>query len=227
MQRFQIYACVTTIVLICGAFLLNAVPSVGMMRIKENYNGIPMKVAAWKGENGKPDLKSLEMLTTSSILARRYYNDIGDIVDLSIVYAQNLGDLHQPEKCMEGTGFKRTKKVPISITPENGKKHKATMVVFADSTGSELVMIYWFYIDGKVVPNMSNKSSALWHSLWSGAKPCAMIKYTTSSITGEDNAKRVALSLAGRIDSYVLDVVKCTPEFEPSKLALERVKSEK
>ncbi|MEN6522033.1 MAG: exosortase-associated EpsI family protein [Armatimonadota bacterium] len=222
MRRFQIYACIVTVVLVCSAALVSTASRAGTMRIKEDYKDIPMKAAQWNGENGDPDVASMKILTTASILTRRYNNDMGDVVDLSIVYAQNIGDLHQPEKCMEGTGFRRSTRIPVWITPNNGKKHEATLVVFTDSTGSEIIMIYWFYIDGKAVPNMGNKSSAFWHFLWSGAKPCAMIKYTTTSITGVDDAKRVSLSLASYIDSSVLDVVKGTPELEPSNLAVEK-----
>lgn len=200
----------------------STVSRAGMMRIKGNYDGIPLEISQWKGENENPDLTSLKMLATASILARRYKNDMGDVADLSIVHAQNLGDLHQPEKCMEGTGFKRSKKTSVWITPNNGKKHEATMVVFADNNGNEVVMIYWFYIDSKIASNMDNKGTAFWHFLWSGAKPCAMIKYTTSSVTGEDDAKKVLLSLAGYIDSSVLDVVKVTPALEPNNLAVDR-----
>lgn len=227
MQRFQINALIVTIIMICWALLCGVISPVGKMRIKENFSEIPMKIAGWTGTNGRVDLLSIEMLKSASILSRNYQNELGENVDLSIVYAFNLGDLHQPEGCMAGTGFQRSKKIPLWITPKGREKHEATAVVFGNNMGEELVMIYWFHIDGKIRPVMDNKWSAFMHAIWSGNKTCAMIKYTAISVTGEEDAIKLALSLAEQMDPYVIDLVKNTNlEFEPSDLALEKAKAE-
>jgi len=227
MQRFQINALIITAIMIFWALLCGVISPVGKMRIKENFSEIPIKIANWNGSNMQVDLLSIEMLKSASILSRRYQNDLGETIDLSIVYAFNLGDLHQPEKCMEGTGFKRTKKVPIWIAPNGKEKHQATAVTFSNNMGEELVMVYWFHIDGRILPDMGNKWSAFMHAIWSGNKPSAMIKYTTTSLTGEEDAIELALSFAKHIDPYVIDLVKETNiKFEPSELAIKKAKSE-
>lgn len=217
MRRIQVYACVVTIIILSWAVLVGMVPPMSAgQRISEDFESIPKHVEGWDGVNQSFDQGVYGILKTCSILQRIYRNGSGENVALSIVYGLDLGDFHQPEICMQGSGWKTMSRKTIWLSPKNEEKHKATVVRLSNDLDSDIVMIYWFYMNGEICASME-KQGALMSVIRGGElKPSAMVKFTTSIDVDEETAIKSASTLSELLGKSIVDMAKKKPKFVPS-----------
>lgn len=222
MPRFQVNACIVTAILVGWAVLVGFVPPIAAgMRVREDFSGLPLKVGEWTGTNSPSDREVLGQLTTCSILARDYQDSYGTSVTLSIVYGRDLGDFHQPEICMSGSGWKPSGSKVVEIHPKRGEPFKATAVTLTNDL-DQIVMVYWFYMAGKLSPGMGKgKLDALKEGLLGrGLDPSAMVKFTSIVVSDEESSRKLDIKLCEELTPYIVDVVSKPAKYEPSDKAL-------
>lgn len=218
MPRLQLYAVVLTLTLVGWAVLVGMVPPMAAgMRVDEDFKAVPMKVGDWTGTDSSFDAETYKMLPTCSLLSREYVNGVtGDRVSLSIVYGRDLGDFHQPEICMEGSGWKRTTSITVWLHPKGAAPHKASVISLTNGY-QDIVMVYWFYMGGEVSSSMGReKIRALIEGLRGGLRPSAMVKFTTPVSVDEESARKAATGLSELLGKSIVDVVKRPPKYKPS-----------
>lgn len=219
MQRFQINAFVVTVVLAGWAVLVGFVPPIAAgMRINEDFSGIPKTVGGWTSTDEPYDKTTLAILPTCSLLGRTYTDpSTGNSVNLSVVYGRDLGDFHQPEICMNGSGWKLIRSRIVEIHPKGLDAFSATAVTMTNDL-DEIVMVYWFYMAGKLSSEMgSKKIDALRQALFGqGLEPSAMVKFTSAVITDEDSARETDIKMCEELTQSIVNVVSRVPKYEPS-----------
>lgn len=224
MQRLQIYACLVTAIMVGWAVLVGVVPSMSAgLRVDEDFSEIPLSIGKWDGaEGGEFDDKTYRLLPTCSLLSRDYIDDLGNRVNLSIVYGRELGDFHQPEICMEGVGWKRTGSRQLWLKPKDGKQHKATVITMTNDF-QDIVMVYWFYMGGDLAPSMGKeKLRALVQGLVFGKlSTSAMVKFTAPVIVDEESAEESAVRLAELLDRPIIEMADKPVKFVPSDAMFE------
>ncbi|MBI2841780.1 MAG: EpsI family protein [Armatimonadetes bacterium] len=228
MPRFQIYAGLLMLIMVAWAGLVGMVPPMAAgLRVEEDFKGIPMEVGDWSGLEDRFDLATYKILRTCSLLSREYVDDAGNRVNLSIVYGRDLGDFHQPEICMEGSGWKRTNSSSAWLNPVGGERHKASVVTMTNGY-VDIVMVYWFYMAGQVSPSMGKeKVRALLEGLQGGQlQPSAMVKFTAPIIVDEETARKSAMRLSELLGQSIVDVASKPPKYVQSELVLEQFEGE-
>jgi len=225
MPRFQVYACVLSAIVIAWAGLVSLVkPTAAGMRIVEDFAEIPLRVADWQGTSEEEfDRQSYSILTTCTVASRSYVDQSGNRAELSIVYGRDLGDFHQPEICMQGSGWKPTKSRTVWLNPVGGRRHAATGVTLTDGT-SDIVMVYWFYMGGRISPVLGQaKLRTFWLAvLGKELKPSAMVKFTAPVSIDEDTALRSAMRLSELLEKSIVDIVSKPARYEPSDEVFKR-----
>ncbi len=218
MPRFQIYACFLAVILVAWSVVTNIVPTLsGGMRIAEDFKEIPLTINDWYSEGNLPvDKLSLSMLSTCSILNRDYIKSDGNRSNLSIVYGREIGDFHQPEFCMQGSGFHSIKSSLVTMRPKGMKPFLATAVTMTNDV-QDIVMIYWFYMGGNLAPKMGmEKFKAIWLALRGGVlPPSAMVKFTTPIIVDDEMAIKNSVQLCELLAPSIIKMAKKPPKFEP------------
>jgi EpsI family protein len=223
MPRFQVYAIILTAIVAGWAVAVSVVPSMSAgMRVTEDFKCIPSTIGDWSGTDIEQDKQTLKSLPTCSVLSRRYNDYAGNSVELSIVYGRELGDFHQPEICMEGSGWKRTGSETMWLHPKGGKPHQAKLITMTNDY-QDIVIVYWFYMGGKISYKMdSEKLTALFKALLGGdLVPSAMVKFVAPIIVDEETSRKSAISLAELLDASIIGMAKKKPKYEPSSKALE------
>jgi EpsI family protein len=229
MPRFQIYACIVAVVIIAWASIVCVTPFTDpRLRITEDFHTIPMTIPGWSGIDQAPDVRSLGILTTCSILGRSYKDNQGNEVGLSIVYGRDLGDFHQPENCMRGAGWTVTGLQTVEMHPKGLPAHKATLVTLQnESQMEEMMMVYWFYMAGQISPTMNkNKVAAILEGFGKkGLQPSAMVKFYATISMDNAYARKNIMEVGETLEASILDTVKKQPKYEQSDKILKELKA--
>ncbi len=223
MPKFKLYAIVFLLVVVGWAVTIAVVPTMSRgLRIAEDFSSIPAEFGEWTSHDRAKDLKTLNVLRTCSILDRDYTDQYGNLVNLSIVYGQELGDFHQPENCMEGVGWRRTSSRLIEVRPVSGSPFTAKAIVMTNDI-HDIVTVYWFYMGGRVVNTMgTQKLKTLMHALVGGdMPPSAMIKFSTMVEVDEETAIERALALCQELAPSIIDMASREPKWEDYRKILE------
>lgn len=225
MSRFQNYACSLTVIVIIWAILVGLYPPDTKGRIAEDFSSVPTELAEWYSLEGKFDLDTYKALPTCSLLDREYRDNNGNTVYLTIVYGRNIGDFHQPERCMEGNGWYAVTSKTILIRPKGLKPHKATVVRLTNKLHPDLVMVYWFYMAGDIVPAKSKQGLlVLLEGLFkTDVAPSAMVKYTAIIDSSEEEAENSAIRLAEELGKYIVDMASRPVKYEPVDAVYKRL----
>lgn len=224
MPRFQVNAVIVAVIFIAWAIATGLLPPAKGGRIVEDFSSIPMNIAGWYGTNGTFEKTIYEQLPTCSLLSRNYVNIEGNSVNLDIVYGRELGDFHQPERCMQGSGWKPETSKVVWLHPKGSKPHQATLITI---TGDyhDMVMVYWFYMGEKLSPSMGGSKMRAVLNAMLGRKvaPSAMVKFTTTTDWSKEFAEKNAVELAEQLGPYIVKMVKKTPKYESSDRILKNM----
>jgi len=230
MRRIYVFTAILTALMVAWAILAYSMPYINpSRRIVEDFSGVPLKVEGWEGTNMPPKISDLRILSTASILSRIYTNDMGDQAWVSVLFGLDLGDFHQPEVCLKGTGLTVTGSKFVTIRPKGMPAHKAAMLTLTHERGEgEGVMLYWFYIAGQSVPVMGgSKVKALWDQMFgSGIQPSAKVMVQMFPIYDRETAEKQAIDLAEKLEPSVYKVLSKKPRYEPSDALIKRLENE-
>lgn len=219
MPRFQVYACVAAVFAIIWAAAVTTVSGAQPGRIDEDFSCIPMEIGKWHGENLEKDIFAMQILSTTSILSRQYTNDDGEVVVLSIVYGRELSDFHQPEVCMKGAGWKTTKSELIWLEPKGMPRHQARLLTIS-SDYDDGAMAYWYYMGGKVTPDVVGSKINLVLKSMCGIKlkPSVMVKFTAMGDTDVATSRKSAEELSELLGKSIVDMAKKKPVYKTRAL---------
>jgi EpsI family protein len=140
---------------------------------------------------------------------RDYVNSEARLVNLTVVYGMDIADIHKPEYCFEGQGWKELANGTTSIKPASGPSHPARQLLLQDTDGEQVVCIYWYA--GKYGASESLATQRF--NVWKGALtlgrvyPSALVRISAAVTDGVGQARRDALSLASLIDSPITQMV--------------------
>lgn len=220
MPRFQIYAVVLTIICVAWAGLVWLSPSIAAgKRLVEDFRGVPMQVDGWYGRDGEfADAKNVfSQLSTARLLTRHYYKEGYEPVELDVVLGLELGDFHQPEGCMGGAGWQLVEQKTIVLHPKSGPAHEARLDMMRNPLGGDLVLLYWFYMGGNSVPELSGgKLKQAFQNVFKTPEPAAMVKFTSLIETDRASSEKAAIALSETLEDSVVKVAKKEPRFEDS-----------
>ncbi len=227
MRKIYLFTGILTLLMVGWAFWAYSMPYINpSRRIVEDFAGVPLRVGEWEGENMPPKINDLRILSTASILSRVYTNSMGDQAWVSILFGLDLGDFHQPEVCLKGTGLTVTESKFVTIKPKGLPAHKAALLTLTHERGEgEGVMLYWFYMAGKNVPVMGgSKVRALWDQMFGkGVQPSAKVMVQMYPIYDRSIAEKQVIDLAERLEPSVLKVLSKEPRYEPSDALIKRL----
>lgn len=227
MRRVYVFTAVLMVLMVGWAILAYSMPYINpSRRIVEDFSGVPLKVEGWNGTNMPPKIGDLRILSTASILSRVYENEMGDQAWVSILFGLDLGDFHQPEVCLKGTGLAVTGSKIVTIRPKGLPAHKAALLTLTHERGEgEGVMLYWFYIAGRSVPVMGgSKVRALWDQMFGeGIKPSAKVMIQMFPIYDRDSAEKLVIDLAEKLEPSMHEVLSKKPRYEPSDALIKRL----
>lgn len=224
MPRFQVNAVIVAVIFIAWAIATGLLPPAEGGRIVEDFSSIPTDIAGWYGTNGTFEKTIYEQLPTCSLLSRDYIDSEGNGVNLSIVYGRELGDFHQPERCMQGSGWKPETSRVVWLHPKGSKPHQATVITMK-SDYHDLVMVYWFYMGEKLSPTMGGSKMRAVMNAMLGRKvaPSAMIKFSANADWSRESAEKNAVGLAEQLGPHIVKMVKKTPKYESSDRILKEM----
>jgi EpsI family protein len=214
MRQVQKYAVLLAGILILWLAVQASVkPVQGGGKVIEDFHEIPLQVGQWSGVEQPFDDVSKKALPYSALLSRDYENERGYDSNLSIVYGVDLGGFHQPEYCMEGSGWKRNQSRVVKVN--SASPHDAVILNMYDGY-SKIVVLYWFATEGTTTTVLGKQKVAALMGRIAGSKmkPAAMIRLITPIVNDVKSAEELTLDLAATLDPYINKTLAKPPVFE-------------
>lgn len=117
MRQTQLHAYILIAMLgVALAGILSAKPLTLSGRPKTDFGMIPMAMDGWNGVRGGFDAQTKKLLPSCSLLHVPYTNlQRASAVELAVVYGTDLGDFHQPETCLQGSGLRILSKRTVLV----------------------------------------------------------------------------------------------------------------
>jgi EpsI family protein len=113
-----------------------AFEAAGTARITE----FPMRVGEWTAQDVRLDPRVYDLLETDNLIMRDYKNELGDVVNLYVIYSEsNRKVSHPPEICLQGEGGTVVEKADVRISPGI----MATQLILEKRDNQEAVL-YWY-----------------------------------------------------------------------------------
>lgn len=198
--------------ILAGVFLLWSVaysfckPTGSAGRVVEDFKDIPLQIGDWHGIELEFDEVTKNALKHCALATRDYENEQGYDSNMSIVYGVDLGDFHQPEYCMEGQGWKRTSSRIIKLPSE--QPHNVVITTMSNDY-QQIVMMYWFAMEGRTTTVLGSHKKDAFISRLKGEelKPSAMVRMITPIIDDVENAEKLTIDLASKLDPYINKIV--------------------
>lgn len=188
------------------AVVLNWMPAMGRAsgRPNETFDEIPMSIGDWGGERGSFDENTMNALPSCALFTADYVNSRGEMVQLSIVYGRDLGDFHQPEYCLEGQGWKTTHKRALTITEEDGTKHRA-VELHQSMAHQDQVVLYWFATEGKAATTLGKHKIKVYldRLLSRQVRPSALVRFIAPVRSDQSSASAAAHDLATKMGPLI------------------------
>ncbi len=214
MSKVQSRAYFLAIFMAVFALAIYVTPTIGRTggRPNQTFEDIPLHVGDWGGERGDFDEVTKAALPSAALFLAEYVNSSGDLVQLAIIYGQDLGDFHQPEYCLEGQGWRTLEKRHFSLKEKDGFTHTAVEMHQTMSLQDQIV-IYWFATEGKATTELGkHKIKVSFDRIFSKkVKPSALIRFIAPVRTDPERASKAARELASEIGPTIREVLQATP----------------
>ena len=154
--------------------------------IRESFDGFPMQIGEWKGQDEPLDKEVLEVLRVDDYLSRRYVSAAG-IVGLYIGFYQTQRQgsaIHSPLNCLPGAGWNPIHRshLKIVVGTQNYEVNRITIQKGLDKQ----VVLYWYQGHGRIT------ASEYWGKLYAVVdairinRTDAAIVRITSPVGGSD-----------------------------------------
>lgn len=182
-------------------------PATVLGRVDESFDSIPRNIGGWVGTDIDPGDSALA-IPNSSVLMRNYANHSGQTVTLAVVYGFDLSDIHKPEYCMEGSGWRAIAGRVVVIDPTSAPEHGAKLLTLRAPDSSKILCLYWFAGPGGSTHEFSSRKLAVFLNALSGrAVPTALVRLTMPvSVNGHEEEQRM-MDLARMLDGHVFELV--------------------
>lgn len=166
-----------TLVLAGGSLFLR--PSMLFDPLVQNVDSVPKRIGFWVGTDVDPG-PSARFLPRSKVLMRKYHDLAGGEFILTIVCGSDLADMHRPEYCLEGAGWRTESSETVEINPKSGKSFRARLLRVRAPNSRRLACLYWFAgPSGGTDLLAERKWSVLRRALLTGQlEPTAMVRLT-------------------------------------------------
>ncbi|MDO8589563.1 MAG: EpsI family protein [Armatimonadota bacterium] len=195
-------------------------PAMIFGRVVEKFDDVPRAIGEWIGRDAD-SRQSARLLPNSAVLVRDYYNGSGRQANLLIVYGLDIADIHDPQYCFEGEGWKVIAGQTVKLQPASGPAHPARMTLLQRSGGGYTVGIHWY-----ASPNGSKDTLAAQRlDIWKNAllsrrvHPSALVRILVPVTEGQNTAELDALSLAFYLDEPVVRMVSRSANAAPADMA--------
>lgn len=206
-------AIVAVIAIILAALTLFVRPVTILGRIVESFDSIPMSLQGWTGQDVDPGTAP-QLLPNSSILMRDYSNGDGQQANLTIVYGLDIADIHNPEYCFAGQGWKTLASRTILLRPTSGSAHPVKLLLLNDGRGNRYVGMYWYAGEGGARDTVAAQRFQSWRSAFLSGKvrPSALVRILAPVTENQQASEKAALSLASSVDAPILQMVSRQPK---------------
>lgn len=219
LQRNAVLTLLISVGFACAVLFVR--PSNLLGKVMEKFDDIPMALSGWKGEN--IDISDYTaFVPNSSLLMRDYTSKDGKTANLTIVYGLDVSDIHNPEYCFEGQGWKVLEKKIVTVHPVSGKPHPARATLLDDATGEWVMSVYWFTGPHGPKIDLAHQRMQVWRHVFASRRvqPSAVVRILVPVIDGKEAALRDALAVASAVDDPVTRMVKRKPTILPARRVL-------
>jgi EpsI family protein len=183
--------------IVIGLLSFTVLATLGAYSTKD-YSGelytqnIPIVVGDWYGNDYSMDERTYEILETKDAIMRKYVNQDGEGVLLTLVFSQNNRKIaHPPEVCFAGSGWERTERDIRSITA--GDREIKLNRLMLQRKSEKQVVLYLYKCGDKFISNYYRQQfNIILNGILHKDTSSALIRI--SSIVGSSEEKTMAIT---------------------------------
>ncbi|MCL6520214.1 MAG: EpsI family protein [Armatimonadetes bacterium] len=179
-------------------------------RVVTSFEGIPKTIGSWTGVDRQFDEEVKKQLPGSSLLWRDYTDRDGNIVSIAIVYGTALGIFHQPEMCLQGSGWTILDEGDTKIPVNSGTSITAKYFVMENEYVGKSAGVYWFSTRGMTSTFLGTHKTQLYlyRILRRKIEPSALVRFTSMVQSDDATTLKKVKELAGLLFPYVQEELK-------------------
>jgi len=111
---------------------------------------IPLELEGWQGQESGFDRRTLDVLGTDDVVARRYAREGDPDIDFAVIYAKfTRRATHPPEICMKGSGWLVVSQRDEEISLEGPGRKVLPVRSLELNRERQAYLLYYFYKTGK------------------------------------------------------------------------------
>lgn len=181
---------------------------------------IPKSVSGYHATDEYIEPASLRLLGADATLARSYRNSSGSTVELFLGFfaaQQENSQIHSPKHCYPGAGWDILSEGSIDVRLKAGT-FPVKRLIISDGEKRQLV-IYWFFMQGRVVPNeFALKYQQMKSALLSKPQAASFIRFSAALPDGgEDSTQESLTGFITDLAVYIEDALNSGGQVRPER----------